>query len=67
MYIYIYYIYIYIYIYVRKNFTKQCFDLPQEWSLIYAPSTAIILEPLGIMVLNIVNFKTFCDIRCTNN
>ena len=32
----------------------------------YAPSIAMILEPLGIIVLNIVNFKTFCDVRCTN-
>ena len=59
------YIYIYIF-FLRKNFTKQCFGLPQEWSLIYAPSTAMILETLGIIVLNIVNFKTFCDVRCTN-
>ena len=60
-------IYIYIYIFfLRKNFTKQCYGLPQEWSLIYAPSTAMILETLGIIVLNIVNFKTFCDVRCTN-
>ena len=32
----------------------------------YAPSTAMILEPLGIIVLNIVNFKSFYDVRCTN-
>ena len=60
------YIYIYIFFSLRKNFTKQCFGLPQEWSLIYAPSTAMILETLGIIVLNIVNFKTFCDVRCIN-
>ena len=24
-------------IYIRKNFTKQCFGLPQEWSLITLP------------------------------
>ena len=59
-------IYIYIYIFLRKNFTKQCFRLLQEWSLIYAPSIAMTLETLGIIVLNVVNFKTFCDVRCTN-
>ena len=48
-----------IYIYI--------FGLPQEWSLIMLPpSTAMILKPLGTIVINIVNFKTFCDVRCTN-
>ena len=32
----------------------------------YAASTAMILKPLGTIVINIVHFKTFCGIRCTN-
>ena len=32
----------------------------------YAASTAMILKPLGTIVINIVHFKTFGGIRCTN-
>ena len=32
----------------------------------YAPSATMILKPLGTIVINIVNLKTFCDFRCTN-
>ena len=53
--IYIYIIYIYIYIWFT---TRMVLD--------YAPSNAMILKPLGTIVINIVNFKTFCDVRCTN-
>ena len=49
-------IYIYIYIYICFT-TRMVLD--------YAASTAMILKPLGTIVINIVHFKTFCGIRCT--
>ena len=51
---------IYLYFF-RKNFTRQCFGLPQEWSLIMLP-----LLQWYSYGLNVINFKSFCDVRCTN-
>ena len=59
-----------IYIYIKKNFTKQCFGLSQEWSLITLPLLQWYLN-LWYYSYKYCQykyykyFKTFRDVRCT--
>ena len=48
-----------------QNVTKQYYDLPQKVPDC-VPSTVKLNELSGTIVLNIVNFKSFCDVRCAN-
>ena len=62
------YIYIYIFFFFFKEKTLQSSALVYHkngpWFTL--PLLQWYLKTLGIIVLNIANFETFCDVRCTN-